>query len=86
VSSTFLQPFLARALGQGVTATVNLESTCDWEGNQWTVPLNLGASKVTRIGTQPISFQAGIRYYFEAPEGGPDWGVRFTVTPLFPRG
>ena len=39
-----------------------------------------------RLGTQPISVQAGVRYYFEKPEGGPDWGVRFTVTPLLPRG
>lgn len=86
VNATYLQPFLARSLGQGITANVSLESTYDWEGDQWTVPLNLGVSKVTRIGTQPISFQAGLRYYFEAPEGGPDWGIRFTVTPLFPKG
>ena len=86
VSSTFMQPFVARSLGQGVTVNAAFEASYDWEGDQWTVPLNLGVSKVTRIGAQPISFQAGIRYYFEAPEDGPDWGLRFTVTPLFPRG
>ena len=86
VSSTFVQPFVSRAFGRGITGTVNLESTYDWEHDQWTIPLNVGVSKVTRIGRQPISFQAGLRYYFETPEGGPDWGARFTVTPLFPRG
>jgi hypothetical protein len=86
VNSTFLQPFLARSLGGGITANAAFESTYDWENDQWTIPLNVGLSKVTRIGRQPISFQGGVRYYFEAPDGGPDWGVRFTVTPLFPRG
>lgn len=25
----------------------------------------------------------GYRYYAEKPSGGPDWGLRFTVTFLF---
>ena len=33
----------------------------------------------------PIAFQAGYRYYVEKPSGGPDWGLRFTVTFLFPK-
>lgn len=28
---------------------------------------------------------AGGRVYVESPDGGPDWGLRFTVTFLFPR-
>jgi hypothetical protein len=33
-----------------------------------------------------MSFQLGARYYLEAPEGGPDWGLRSTLTFLFPEG
>lgn len=85
VSSTFFQPFLSKGLGQGRTFTVNLESSYDWKGEQWTVPVNLGYSKVTKIGSQLVSYQGGVRYYADAPDGGPDWGVRFAFTLLYPK-
>ena len=31
----------------------------------------------------PIQLQLGYRYYAEAPSGGPDWGLRFTVFFFF---
>jgi len=85
VSSTFLQPFLAKGIGGGRTLTVNLESTYDWENSQWTVPANFTYSKVTRVGDQLVSWAAGARYYFEAPDSGPEWGLRFVFTLLYPR-
>lgn len=85
VSSTFLQPFLTKALGRGRTLSVNLESTYDWESEQWTVPMNIAYSKVSRIGRQLVSYQAGARYYVESAEGGPEWGLRFAFTLLYPR-
>ncbi|HKR34397.1 MAG TPA: transporter [Steroidobacteraceae bacterium] len=85
VSSTFLQPFLTKGLGQGRTFSVNFESTYDWKAQQWTVPFNIGYSKVTKLGSQLVSYQAGARYYFEAPDNGAEWGLRFTFTMLFPQ-
>ena len=85
VSSTFLQPFLSKGLGQGRTATINLESTYDWEHEQWTVPVNFTYSKVTKFGNQLVSLAGGLRYYAEAPGGGPDWGARFVLTLLYPQ-
>lgn len=85
VSSTFLQPFLTKGLGQGRTLSVNFESTYDWKGRQWTVPFNIGYSKVAKLGGQLVSYQAGARYYFEAPDNGAEWGLRFTFTLLFPQ-
>jgi hypothetical protein len=85
ISATFLQPFLARSLGKGRTVNVALESTYDWEAEQWTVPLNVGYSKVSRIGKQLVSYQGGLRYYVEASDNAPEWGVRFTLTFLYPR-
>lgn len=84
VSQTFLQPFLAYALGRGMTINLNTESSYDWVANQWTVPINLGLTKVFQIGDQHLSFQIGGKYYAEAPEGAPDWGIRTTLTFLFP--
>lgn len=85
INATFLQPFLAKGLGKGRTVNVALESTYDWEGGKWTVPINIGYSKVSRIGKQLVSYQGGVRYYIEAPDSGAEWGVRFTFTLLFPK-
>jgi hypothetical protein len=32
-----------------------------------------------------VQFSGSARYYAEAPKGGPDWGLRFVVTLLFPK-
>ncbi len=84
ISNTFLQPFFARQFKGGRTLTFNAESTYDWENEQWTVPLNVVYSKVTRVGSQTMSFAGGVRGYVDAPRGGPDWGLRFVVTFLVP--
>ena len=44
----------------------------------------LGA-ELLKLGSQPVEFTLGARYYAEKPEGGPDWGLRFVVTLLFPK-
>jgi hypothetical protein len=85
VSSMFLQPFLAKAIGKGRTLTVNIESSYDWKAGQWTVPVNMSYSKVGKIGNQRVSYAGGIRHYFDAPDDGPDWGLRFALTLLFPK-
>ncbi|MGK6315771.1 transporter [Neorhizobium sp. DT-125] len=84
VNATFLQPFVSYNLGNGRSISLNTESTYDWEADQWTVPINLSFSQVTHIGKQPVSFQIGVRYYADTPEGGPEWGIRAGITLLFP--
>lgn len=84
VSSTFLQPFVAKQFSGARTLTVNFESTYDWKHEQWVVPLNLTYSKVIKVGEQRMSLVGGVRGYLDAPEGGPDWGIRLGVTLLFP--
>ena len=85
INATYFQPFLAKGLGQGRTLSVALESTYNWESEQWTVPLNVGYSKVSKIGTQLVSYQGGVRYYLEAPDAAAEWGLRFTFTLLYPK-
>ena len=86
VSSTFLQPFLAYTTKTYTTFTMNTESTYDWAEGQWTVPLNPQVSQLLKIAGQPISFTVGGRYYATRPDEGSDWGLRFVVTLLFPKG
>ena len=85
ISATFLQPFVSYTTPNAVTFLATTESTYDWKAEQWTVPIIAAVSKLTSIGDQKVSFQIGGRYYADAPEGGPDWGLRFTATFLFPK-
>lgn len=85
VSTTFLQPFALYTTRTLTTFGMNLESSRDWERDQWTVPVNVVASQFIRVGRQPVQLTLGARYYAERPEGGPDWGLRFMVTFLFPK-
>jgi hypothetical protein len=85
ISTTYFQPFLAKSLGNGRTLSLSVESTYDWEANQWSAPINIGYSKVSRIGKQLVSYQGGVRWYASRPDGGPDWGLRLTFTLLYPR-
>ena len=85
VNATFLQPFVSYTTKSSTTFGLNTESTYDWDRSQWTVPLNVSVSQLLRIGKQPVQFSLGTRYYAERPIGGPDWGLRFAVTFLFPK-
>lgn len=85
VNATFLEPFLSFTTKTYTSLGMNTESTYDWKAHQWTVPVNLMVQQMVKIGAQPISLQLGYRYFAEKPDNGPDWGVRFQVTFLFPK-
>ncbi len=85
VNATFLQPFLTYTTPDAWTFALVSESTYDWTAEEWTVPVNFNVSKLTHFGKQPVSFQVGYRHFFDTPSGGPDWGLRFAVTLLYPK-
>ena len=85
VNATFMQPFVTYTTKTFTTFGANTETTYDWENEQGTVPLNWFVQQLFKIGPQPVAFQLGARYYAEKPAGGPDWGLRFVMTLLFPR-
>ena len=85
VNTTYLQPFVGYTTKNFTTFMVNTESTYDWQGRQWSVPMNFMLTQLLKVGKQPISLQLGYRYYADGPKGGPDWGLRFAVTFLFPK-
>jgi hypothetical protein len=86
VNATFLQPFLTFTTPTQWTFALNTESTYDWEAEQWSVPVNVSASKLTRFGRQLVSLGGGLRYWADSPDSGAEGlGLRITVTLLFPR-
>jgi hypothetical protein len=87
VNATFVQPFLSYTTKQAWTYALNTESTRNWEANEdeWTVPVNVTATKVIKLGDQLVSVGGGARYYVAGPDTAPDWGLRLIITFLFPK-
>jgi hypothetical protein len=86
VNQTFLQPFLSYTFSNAVTLAAQTETTYDWETEQWTVPIQVGVSKVFKLGALPVSLGLFGRYWAEGPASAPEWGMRFVVTFLLPKG
>ena len=86
VNATFLQPFLSYTTPTAWTFAINSKSTYNWETGQWSAPINGVVSKVTKIGSQLLSVGAGLRYWVDTPESGPEgMGFWLKATLLFPR-
>jgi hypothetical protein len=87
VSATFLQPFLSFTFPTYTSLGINTESTYDWKSQQWSVPVNFFITQILKVRGQPLSLQAGLRYWADSPEGaGPKgFGARFALTFLFPK-
>jgi hypothetical protein len=86
VNATFLQPFLMYTTHTYTSFGVNTESTYDWQSKEWSVPINLFVTQILKIGGQPISIQAGPRYWADSPKDGEQgWGFRAALTLLFPK-
>lgn len=84
ISSSLLQPFVSYNLGHGRSVSLSLDSNYNWEAAQWTLPLNLDATQVFKIKEQAMSIQIGGRYYADGPSGSAKWGLRTTLTFMFP--
>ena len=86
IDATFFQPFATYGFDGGWSATLNSELTYDWVSEETSLPINFNVSKVTTIGGAPVSIGAGVRYWADAPDNGPDgWGARVTMTFMYPK-
>lgn len=88
VSQMYLQPFAAYTTKTHTTFTLSSEMTANWNNTpgdaKWTIPLIFQISQILKIGKQPISLQIGGKWYVDSPRYGPDWGLRFNLTLLYP--
>lgn len=86
ISTTFLQPFMSFTTPTAWSYTLQTETTYDWKGEQWTVPVNALVSKVTKVGGQLVQIGGGVRYWADTTTASPErWGLRLSVTLLFPK-
>ena len=87
ISSFFVQPFINYNLHRGWSLSTSPGITADWNapsGQQWTVPLGMGVSKVSMIGKQPVNLS--LQYYHNVvrPDNGPADVVRMVFGLLYP--
>jgi hypothetical protein len=86
VNQSFVQPFVSYTSAAAVTFTLSAEAAYDWDRETWSVPINAVAAKLVEVGGQPVSLQAGLRYWAAAPDGGAEnFGLRVGATLLFPK-
>lgn len=84
VNASLVQPFVSYLTKTYTTFGVTSETSYDWNASELTVPVNLTVSQMFRIGKLPFQVGLGPRIYVDQPSGGPDWGMRFTLTMLLP--
>ena len=83
LNQTFLQPFVSHNFKNGFAVTATLESSYDWTGKQWTLPLGAGISQLVKIGPMPVNLVAQARYWLDGPDNAPEWGLRFAAVLVF---
>ena len=86
INNTFIQPFAAYTSPSAWTISVQSETNYNWKTEKWSVPINAALSKLVRWGKLPVSLQAGVGYWAESPESGPEgFRFRFQVTFVLPK-
>ncbi len=88
VNSFYSQVFIVKNIKKGWYVNSTPIITANWEaesGQQWLVPIGVGAGKLFRIGKLPINAQLGYYNYIVKPDNGPDWQLRAQINLLFPK-
>jgi hypothetical protein len=80
------QYFYAYGLGGGWQLASSPIVTYDWHADSddaLTLPVGFGVAKTAALGEQHWKFQLQVQKYLVQPDTfGPDWLVKFTVTPV----
>jgi len=82
-STTQFQPVLKFLLGDGWTVGSSPIGFYNWESSEWTIPINLSASKTVIFGKTPWKFELEANYYVERPDAfGPQVMIGFNISPV----
>lgn len=87
VNRGLLNLFIVRQLGEGWYVNSAPIITVDWtaeSGQQWIVPLGVGAGKLIFVGKLPLNIQAGYYYNVVKPDFGPESQLRIQAQILLP--
>lgn len=87
VNKGLLNLFLAYQLGEGWYVNSVPIITVNWKaesGQQWIVPIGVGAGKLLFVGKLPLNIQAGYYYNIVKPDFGPKSQLRIQAQILLP--
>lgn len=87
VNQLAFQPIVNYNLADGWTFSYTPIWTANWDASgdeTWTIPLGLGVSKVTAIGSQPMSLALQYWNNVVRPDAANEHQVRFVVSALYP--
>ncbi len=86
INNTFVEPFFVYTTPKGLSYTTFVDFNKDWESDQSSTSISLGATKVTRIGKQLVSYGGFVKYWADdtitTPEGV---SFRLQLTLLYPK-
>ncbi len=87
INQTAIQPFINYNLEGGWALSTSPLISANWiapDGEEWTIPLGVGISKVAAIGRRPVSI--AIQYYnnVERPPSTAENQLRFVFSLLYP--
>ena len=86
INNTFLQPFLNYTTPTSITYSLNTESNYDWNSDDYSIPINLTATKLITLNKQPISLGGGVRYWaHDHDNSAKDFGFRLIASFVFPK-
>ena len=88
VNQFFTNPFIVRQIKKGWYVNSAPIITSNWKaesGQQWLLPLGVGAGRVFKIGNLPTNLQVGYYNYVVKPDNGPDWQLRAQVNFMWPK-
>ena len=78
ISSMFIQPFVACTTPDAWTFSLQSEGIYDFKTEQWSIPVTAAVAKIVRIGKLPVNLLAGIGYWADSPDNGPQ-GISFRL-------
>jgi hypothetical protein len=88
INQFLVQPFINYNFKRGWSIATAPIITANWNaasGEEWTVPVGMGISKVDRIGNRPVNVSLQYYHLAERPTGTPDTQWRFVVAFLYPK-
>lgn len=85
VNLTTIQPVVVFLPGNAWGVGSSPIMSYDWNAEQWTIPLQLVASKTIKAGDIPLRLSLEVNYYLDKPGSlGQEWMVAFNITPVLP--
>jgi len=84
VNALFLQPFVTYQLGRGWFIRSQPQMAFNWKTGKQTVPLDLGAGRVFKIGRQDVSLFVEPFWNISHDGPAPRYGITFGVSLLYP--